>query len=113
MPTPHIRRHDQNVVSAPGQTLAVDLCIAASRQHGVHGAGGVTEGARLLAWSQELRLIGQGWKDRPAIHRVDKLDENAIPRAAGLVTQAGEGAAHVCTPEVEHGRAALAAAPCL
>src|SRR5262249_3622447 len=45
------------------------------------------------------------------MHRVDKLDEDAIPRAAGLVAQAGEGAAHVCAPEVEHGRAPLAAAP--
>ena len=45
------------------------------------------------------------------MHRVDKLDEDAIPRAAGLVTQAGEGVAHVCAADVEHRRAALATAP--
>src|SRR5207249_3125302 len=77
----------------------------------VHGAGSVAEGARLLARTQELCFVGQRWKDRTAIYRVDKLDEDAIPRAAGLVAQAGEGAAHVCAPEVEHGCAALAAAP--
>src|SRR2546425_3077159 len=93
--------------------LSVDLCVATSLHDGIHGASGVAEGARLFARAQELRLVGQGWEDRPAVHRVDKLDEDAIPRAARLVAQAGEGLTYVCAPEMEHGRAALATAPCL
>src|SRR4051812_44675707 len=95
------RRHE-DVLRAPGESLAVDDGSAAALDDGEHGGVRAAIGCRLEALGQELHEGGDGRHGRAATDRVDVAHLETVAGVPGLTPAHGlQGLAGPCIGIVE------------